>query len=295
VAAAKPIDVGAESSRTSQLDKQSQKGVSPQPSTSTAVSGPLNGCANIGYPAGGISSREFTHSRASSVDSDIYALSPSPAPSSPSSVYAAPVNYRNGSANTSTNARSNGKSKSNGHAAVNGSTSNSHAKGHHEDEIPIELSNTYNRTYGSQISTLSSPEMSLSTSPCETYDTRWGTKVNPNGTVNGTSSNGKARFDGLRNTQVHSYEQESGSQTQTQLMLHAVMQENDQLKSRMADMEGNYLRLARLNEAYRVELIGYRTRVSDFFASYSHVCLRRGILADLTFFKYLSLLRTRNS
>jgi hypothetical protein len=50
-------------------------------------------------------------------------------------------------------------------------------------------------------------------------------------------------------------------------MLNAMMQENEQLKSRIADVEGNYLRLARLNEAYRVELIGHRRRVSPSFNS----------------------------
>ena len=45
-------------------------------------------------------------------------------------------------------------------------------------------------------------------------------------------------------------------------MLHTLMQENEQLKSRVASWEGDYVRLARLNEAYREELVGYRTGVS---------------------------------
>jgi hypothetical protein len=293
VAAVKQSDggpPGEDSSRTSQLvvaalkdkaHKQSQQRISPPHTASTAIAGTLDGGAVNGY----LLPRVSSHSRTSSGDSGIYALSPSPVPSSPSSVYAAPVGLPIDHHNGSADARSNGKTKSDGHAvpiAVNGPvTSNGHAKGkgiHLDDGIPIDFNKTCNRTYGAHISTLSSPEMSLSASPCETYDTRWmGLNVNPNGTgfatANGNgnklfpsnNTKGRARFEDLQTTtQVHSYEQESEHQTQTRLMLHALTQENDQLKSRMAEMEGNYMRLASLNEAYRVELIEYRSRVSCF-------------------------------
>lgn len=247
-----------------------KKGPSPKrtfpPAISTAMASTLNSRFYKGNDATQVSLSKYAHS---GTDSGIYASSPSSTPSSPSSVYAAgttsPMNYRNGSANPSSAA-------TNAHAvpiAVSGIvTGSGHSNGRSthvggsevvDDGLPFEFNNAH-RTYGA-ISTLSSPEMSLSASPCDINDTRWmGTDVNRNAIGSGVA-NEKPKCDDLQSNQVQGYEQESARQTQSQLMLQALMQENEQLRSRITDMEGNYLRLARLNEAYREELIGYRTRV----------------------------------
>jgi hypothetical protein len=45
-------------------------------------------------------------------------------------------------------------------------------------------------------------------------------------------------------------------------ILETLRRENEQLRGRLADMERDYIRVSRLNEVYREELIDYRTRVS---------------------------------
>lgn len=45
-------------------------------------------------------------------------------------------------------------------------------------------------------------------------------------------------------------------------LLDAMQRENELLRSRLVDAERNYIRLSRLNEIYREELIEHRTRVS---------------------------------
>ena len=45
-------------------------------------------------------------------------------------------------------------------------------------------------------------------------------------------------------------------------MLEAMRRENEQLKSRLADTQRDYIRISRLNELYREELIECRGRVS---------------------------------
>ena len=45
-------------------------------------------------------------------------------------------------------------------------------------------------------------------------------------------------------------------------MLDAMRRENDQLRSRLVDTERDYIRISRLNEIYRQELIEHRRRVS---------------------------------
>jgi hypothetical protein len=44
-------------------------------------------------------------------------------------------------------------------------------------------------------------------------------------------------------------------------MLDAMRRENDQLRSRLVDTERDYIRISRLNEIYRQELIEHRRRV----------------------------------
>ena len=47
----------------------------------------------------------------------------------------------------------------------------------------------------------------------------------------------------------------------TDIVLEALRRENEQLRSRLADMERDYVKLMRLNEIYREELIDHRRRV----------------------------------
>lgn len=47
----------------------------------------------------------------------------------------------------------------------------------------------------------------------------------------------------------------------TDIVLEALRRENEQLRSRVADMERDYVKLMRLNEIYREELIDHRRRV----------------------------------
>lgn len=52
------------------------------------------------------------------------------------------------------------------------------------------------------------------------------------------------------------------SDPSTQLVLDAVRRENEQLRTRLVETERNYIRVTRLNEVYREELIEHRRRVS---------------------------------
>ena len=47
-----------------------------------------------------------------------------------------------------------------------------------------------------------------------------------------------------------------------EMMLDAVRRENQQLRERLVDTERDYVRITRLNEIYREELIQHRRRVS---------------------------------
>lgn len=47
-------------------------------------------------------------------------------------------------------------------------------------------------------------------------------------------------------------------------MLEAMRRENEQLRNRLVDTERDYIRISRLNEIYREELIDHRRRVSGF-------------------------------
>ena len=50
----------------------------------------------------------------------------------------------------------------------------------------------------------------------------------------------------------------------TDVVLEALRRENEQLRARAADMERDYVKLMRLNEIYREELIDHRRRVQSF-------------------------------
>lgn len=53
----------------------------------------------------------------------------------------------------------------------------------------------------------------------------------------------------------------SASSPSMDIVLEALRRENEQLRSRFADMERDYVKVMRLNEIYREELIDHRRRV----------------------------------
>lgn len=61
-------------------------------------------------------------------------------------------------------------------------------------------------------------------------------------------------------------ETSNGTRSQTdpsaEAMLEAMRRENEQLRHRLVDTERDFIRISRLNEIYREELIGHRKRVS---------------------------------
>jgi hypothetical protein len=48
-----------------------------------------------------------------------------------------------------------------------------------------------------------------------------------------------------------------------EVMLEAMRRENEQLRNRLVDTERDYVRVSRLNEVYREELLEHRRRVSS--------------------------------
>lgn len=51
-----------------------------------------------------------------------------------------------------------------------------------------------------------------------------------------------------------------------EVMLEAMRRENEQLRTRLVDTERDYVRISRLNDIYREELLELRRRVSFFFS-----------------------------
>ena len=58
----------------------------------------------------------------------------------------------------------------------------------------------------------------------------------------------------------------SGVEPSGEAMLEAMRRENEQLRNRLVDTERDYIRISRLNEIYREELIEHRRRVSWGYA-----------------------------
>ena len=52
-----------------------------------------------------------------------------------------------------------------------------------------------------------------------------------------------------------------------EIMLEAMRRENEHLRNKLVDTERDYIRISRLNEIYREELIDHRRRVSFFCRS----------------------------
>ena len=83
---------------------------------------------------------------------------------------------------------------------------------------------------------------------------------------NGTGSNSastSALADGLAEFRTRRWASLAGSSAgpSTDIVLEALRRENEQLRTRVADMERDYVKLMRLNEIYREELIDHRRRV----------------------------------
>jgi hypothetical protein len=54
----------------------------------------------------------------------------------------------------------------------------------------------------------------------------------------------------------------NASTPSAEIMLDAMRRENEQLRNRLVDTERDYIRISRLNDIYREELIEHRRRVS---------------------------------
>ncbi|ESK92573.1 isoform d [Moniliophthora roreri MCA 2997] len=65
----------------------------------------------------------------------------------------------------------------------------------------------------------------------------------------------------LNGSGEHTSDSRSPADPSTEVMLEALRRENEQLRNRLVDFERDYVRLSRLNEIYREELIEHRTRL----------------------------------
>jgi Uncharacterized conserved protein H4 (DUF2046) len=61
----------------------------------------------------------------------------------------------------------------------------------------------------------------------------------------------------------------NSTEPSAEAMLEAMRRENEHLRNRLVDTERDYVRISRLNEVYREELIEHRRRVSDFSSANS--------------------------
>ena len=57
-----------------------------------------------------------------------------------------------------------------------------------------------------------------------------------------------------------------------EMMLEAMRRENEHLRNKLVDTERDYIRISRLNEIYREELIVHRRRVSFFAVVFFPFC-----------------------
>lgn len=64
------------------------------------------------------------------------------------------------------------------------------------------------------------------------------------------------------------------AQPTTEVMLDVIRRENEQLRIRLIETERDYIRISRLNEVYREELIEHRRRVSDTLYMYAAWVIR---------------------
>lgn len=74
----------------------------------------------------------------------------------------------------------------------------------------------------------------------------------------------QANGDNVGSVNGHAHHALSDDDPTTEVMLETLRRENEQLRNRLADIERDYIRMSRLNEIYREELIDHRNRVSIF-------------------------------
>lgn len=80
----------------------------------------------------------------------------------------------------------------------------------------------------------------------------------------------------------------------TEAMLEALRRENENLRNRLVDTERDYVRLTRLNEVYREELIDHRRRVSAHLIFYFFIRLVKQCLTFQSLFEAWSACRQLN-
>ncbi|KAH7872109.1 uncharacterized protein C8R40DRAFT_1173847 [Lentinula edodes] len=73
----------------------------------------------------------------------------------------------------------------------------------------------------------------------------------------------QANGDSVGSVNGHAHHALSGNDPTTEVMLEALRRENEQLRNRLADIERDYIRMSRLNEIYREELIDHRNRIGQ--------------------------------
>ncbi|KZP28359.1 hypothetical protein FIBSPDRAFT_927726 [Athelia psychrophila] len=87
-------------------------------------------------------------------------------------------------------------------------------------------------------------------------------QANGNGNGNGSSANGSVSTSPEARPGLQSFMQMANfSMPSSDTMLEAMRRENEQLRNRLVDTERDYIRIARLNEIYREELIDHRRRL----------------------------------
>ncbi|KAJ3719539.1 hypothetical protein DFJ43DRAFT_1005276 [Lentinula guzmanii] len=73
----------------------------------------------------------------------------------------------------------------------------------------------------------------------------------------------QANGDGASNVNGHGHPATPSNDPTTEVMLDALRRENEHLRHRLADIERDYIRMSRLNEIYREELIDHRNRIGQ--------------------------------
>jgi len=84
-----------------------------------------------------------------------------------------------------------------------------------------------------------------------------GSSSNGNG-VNGHSGSGTTQGHLSASAEV---EEEAEPESSVDMLLEAMRRENEELRNKLADTQSGYMRISRLNEVYREELIEHRRRV----------------------------------
>jgi coiled-coil domain-containing protein 6 len=79
--------------------------------------------------------------------------------------------------------------------------------------------------------------------------------------VNGHSGSGTAQRHLSASAEAEEVEAEAEPESSVDMLLEAMRRENEELRNKLADTQRGYMRISRLNEVYREELIEHRRRV----------------------------------